>query len=545
MSSDVLKSKAGKALYRHLPEEYRYRDPAPAPGELGDLEALLHGPGAVLDALRETLEQAYADGFAEEIEGRGAQGWMLPYLAELLGTTLVAPDLDGTASLRRDELNEAVSWSKGKGTLRVADRAADVLTGAEVVMVEGWQKVTTTPRLSLPPFARSASGRATPDQFPVGLPDLRKLGRAVLDTDAIDPRQKFNLPGPERTTVGWRVAEKGAAPCFPGAFSDDSRRLPDIRTTAPRPGRLGPAPRRVMAHVQPPEGFFHANVQTLPLTLDHLADFIRAERDATGARIDHITPDVLRRFAGVSGDAARVSIRGGLTNDIQDIGDWPVTFTDINFTTAFAVDEPSLIRLERCAMPTLISEEAPADRPNAILRDCLIGSVLGGNGFVEMEYCTVLGDAILRDLRASDCLIMGSVIDEGCLGPASCIRFSRLNAAPEGTECNYAAATTNTNATAFFAQRPLPSKGAREGADSCTVRAPGFGETGAGVLDLGVSRAIAEGAEDGGELGCYHHLGHLARFSALRQKLIQQLPLGQDLELIHDPMLAVAPPKLL
>ena len=53
-------SRAGHLLYRDLPEECRYRDAAPAEGELGDLEAYLHGFGHLLDLVRHTTEQAYA-----------------------------------------------------------------------------------------------------------------------------------------------------------------------------------------------------------------------------------------------------------------------------------------------------------------------------------------------------------------------------------------------------------------------------------------------------------------------------------------------------
>lgn len=137
--SNPLHTRAGKLLYRHLPEEYRYRD-NPAQDELGDLEAYLHGFGDLIDRFRATLDQAYADGFAEETDtGQASQSWVLPYLASLFGTQLISPDLDGTASIRRTELNRTVQWSKGKGTLETADDVADVLADAETVIVEGWK----------------------------------------------------------------------------------------------------------------------------------------------------------------------------------------------------------------------------------------------------------------------------------------------------------------------------------------------------------------------------------------------------------------------
>ena len=149
---DDLKTFAGRLLYRQLPEEYRYQDRA-QPGELGDLEAYLHGFGHLLDLMRGTIEQAYADGFADQADnGRSIQSWLLPYLAELVGAELLAPD----PKRRPDELSNAVGWYKSKGTLLSVDSIADVVSGAETVVVEGWRRVLITPRLGLPPFTSPA-----------------------------------------------------------------------------------------------------------------------------------------------------------------------------------------------------------------------------------------------------------------------------------------------------------------------------------------------------------------------------------------------------
>ena len=98
---DDLKTRTGLLLYRQLPEEYRYQDNASGE-ELGDLEAFLHGFGHLLDLIRGTSEQAYADAFAEDTDipsdeqgnPRNIQTWLLPYLAQLLGAELLAPDPD-------------------------------------------------------------------------------------------------------------------------------------------------------------------------------------------------------------------------------------------------------------------------------------------------------------------------------------------------------------------------------------------------------------------------------------------------------------------
>ena len=112
---DDLKTRAGLLLYRQLPEEYRFLD-RHEEIEFGDLEAYLHGFGHLLDLIRGTTEQAYADAFAEAVDftsgttghKRQIQTWLLPYLAELVGTDLLAPD----PQKRVEELNNAVNWFK-------------------------------------------------------------------------------------------------------------------------------------------------------------------------------------------------------------------------------------------------------------------------------------------------------------------------------------------------------------------------------------------------------------------------------------------------
>ena len=116
-----IKTRAGLLLYRQLPEEYRFLDRR-ADGEPGDLESYLHGFGHLLDLIRGTTEQAYADAFADPIDfpnpdiedNREIQTWLLPYLAELVGAELLAPD----PRQRNDELSNTVGWYKTKGTLQ-------------------------------------------------------------------------------------------------------------------------------------------------------------------------------------------------------------------------------------------------------------------------------------------------------------------------------------------------------------------------------------------------------------------------------------------
>ena len=305
--ANPLLSRAGLLLYRQLPEEYRYRDTDPGPGELGDLEAYLHGHGALLDLMRNTLEQLYADGFAEPVDAGGPtpvtrqiQPWLLPYLAELVGADLKAPDPEA----RTRELARSVGWYKAKGTVGAIDSIADVVANAEAYIVEGWQRTLITPRQALTPFTMDPADVGDgdpmgPPAMPLGTVDIRRFNRAVLDpaggnslmTLCLPRRDARGGPLPIRDALGlcisplfWRQSARTGAPCFPGAFDDSALRTPDLRDSA-RAADVGPNPRRILAYVQPPYGFFAPGLLRLtagagdPLGLATATDPIGA-RDA-------------------------------------------------------------------------------------------------------------------------------------------------------------------------------------------------------------------------------------------------------------------------
>ncbi|MDH3264757.1 MAG: hypothetical protein OEM24_12260 [Paracoccaceae bacterium] len=534
--ADPLRTRAGLLLYRHLPEEYRYRD-NPAGNEPGDLEAFLHGFGHVLDLIRATLRQAHADAFAEPDEtGAASQTWILPYLASLLGARLVAPDLDGTGTIRRAELNRTVAWSKGKGTLGVADDVADVLADAETVVVEGWRRVAICPRLSLPPYAlphprRRGGGAGGP--FPPGTPDIRKPSRAVRAADENDPLQSFQLgDGALRRTWYWRVLFSQGAPCQPGSYADRSVTTPDLRSRAGL-GRLGPAPRRVTVHVQPNDGFFPAGLFPAAAPADLLETALAGHDPATGL-VPVIGPEEL--LLHLPSGTEIVNGRLLLSGDLTLPGGVTAELADVSLLGTITIEAGAELRARRLAARKVSlpqGEEVPA----LDAKDCLFEELSGPSGFARLEYVTVLGLVRLARLWASDCLFAGEVEDATCLDKASCVRFSRLPAEVRA-DCVWVKAASNTQAPPRFVTRPF-AQGA-----ACAIRAAGYGEPGAGVLDLGCPPAIAAGAEDGTEMGAFHHRGLMARLAAMQRKLTDQLPLGQRLDPIHDPMLAIAPPAL-
>ncbi|MEM0991358.1 MAG: hypothetical protein AAGK00_21020, partial [Pseudomonadota bacterium] len=247
----ALRSRSGRILWHELPEEYRYRDNG-TDEELGDLEAFLHASGHLLDLLRATTEQAHADSFAEAVDGKLIQPWLLPYLAELVGAQLVAPD----PTQRAAELNNAVTWYKSKGTLSAIDSVADVVGGTETVSREGWRHVLTTPRMSLPPFTtapNTAAGEAMTDSMmPRGCPDFTRPSRAVQDPKGTNPLFRLKAGG-NSGDVFWKVHNPGGIPCFPGSYDDTTLRTPDLRDPDGS-ADIGPHPRRTLIHVRPPQG---------------------------------------------------------------------------------------------------------------------------------------------------------------------------------------------------------------------------------------------------------------------------------------------------
>ena len=550
MSVDDLKSRAGQLLYRELPEEYRYQDPAPQ-GELGDLEAYLHGFGHVLDLIRGTTEQAYADAFAEQADnGRDIQTWLIPYLADLVGAELRAPDPEA----RRAELNNAVNWFKSKGSLEAVDEISDTLSGAETVVVEGWRHTLTTPRLSLPPFSAPAGAMGSGDPMeapglPQGTPDLRFPNRAVRDPDGSNPLFEVDIPsrddfGREEIAgeVFWTPLARDGAPCFPGAYDDTSMRTPDLR--APETAGIGPHPRRTIIHVRPPEGFFAQGIN------GNLVPRVTDLPIGEGPERQIIRPvDVLREM-GLFPDGApspldlageivlpdRLTLIGSITLPAGV----NVEFRNLNFDGTVRINSADTrLTLRECAVRRM-NLIVPTDDPALEAYDCLFGAIMGGVGFAQLVHCTVLEQVRLERLWASDCIFNDQLVDLQCSGGQSCIRFSRVPSLddPQIQGCGADKAPSNTDADPNFIRLWF-----RDG-DDCVLRPAEFGEAGAGVLDLTSHSSITEGAENEGEMGAYNHMFHAAQIRALKLKLTDFLPFGQEIAVRYDPHLSRPPVTL-
>lgn len=552
---DDIKTRAGRLLYRQLPEEYRFLDRR-GDDEPGDLEAYLHGFGHLLDLIRGTTEQAYADAFADEIDfpnqnneqNREIQTWLLPYLADLVGAELLAPDPER----RADELSNAVGWFKTKGTLRNADSIADIVSGAETVTVEGWRRVLLTPRMKLPPFTTPASTRGDGDPLgaptlPLGTPDLRKTNRAISDSGGANPLYRLSYPKRDANGIKaepqllfWKPRAIDGAPCFPGSFDDTAVRTPDLRN--PANPSVGPHPRRVMLHVRPPFGFFEPGLREVilpagpnPLGFD-LSD---------SGRFQQFGPEEVLKALGDPVDADgdlltpapdKIVIRGNLTIPPSAL----LSFKNLLFRGRIeVVSNPAhqtRLRLSRSAVERL-RIGLPGEAPSVQADDCLIGDIVSQSGFARLVHCTVMGETHLERLWASDCIFVGALIDVKCGGPQTCIRFSRI---PDRTALAGCDLKHNSNIVTDDPNfvRLYFNDGDPEG---CRLRPPAFGEPGCGVLDTTTSKRIAAGAENGGEMGAYNHLFHCAQMAAVARKLGDFLPLGQEVSIRYDPHLSRRP----
>jgi len=134
---DVL-AEVARRLYDALPAMYRVPDEPPA--GRGDLENLLEVLAAPLAVLRQSIQELHADLFIDTADDR-----IVPYLAEMVGTSLVFPDAE---SNRRD-VRGTVGWRRRKGTPAALEEMGGELTGQSVVLQEGWKHIQLAQDLDL------------------------------------------------------------------------------------------------------------------------------------------------------------------------------------------------------------------------------------------------------------------------------------------------------------------------------------------------------------------------------------------------------------
>ncbi|MEO7338193.1 MAG: phage tail protein, partial [Caldimonas sp.] len=189
-------------LFERLPEIYRTRDAEQSPAY--PLRAYLGAIEAAFGALHDDIGRLYDDLFIDTCED-----WVVPYLADLLGTT----HLKGDPRTLRADVADTIALRRRKGTLAAIERLAADLTGWACRAVEmrenlGWRQHLNHPRPDaggLPPWGSEAVTRFTiprggtaPIRDPAALALLgTPFDRFACNADvkpAVDDVRHVNLP---------------------------------------------------------------------------------------------------------------------------------------------------------------------------------------------------------------------------------------------------------------------------------------------------------------------------------------------------------------
>ncbi len=556
----------GRHLNDLLPEVYRERDRAPERRSRHHLTAYLDSHGALLDKLRATIDQLYADNFPDVPQsGRVCQSWIVPYLADLVGAVPASPFPDG----RREEVANAVRWSKGKGTPRVVAEITQSIAQAPSQQQEGFSRVARTMRIDDPIQPASSYGEPVhpvdtalaggsastplghinpqiaarhPGQF-AGTVDTELASRAVnADLGApgslegrfagvtrIWPRGDNASAHAEPAPTAWRQFARHGAPCFAGSYEDQSGRTVDCRSpnSAGTIGRYHP--KRFLIYLPPPDGLIAPSPAQLPLPANSewLADGTLPE--------DHAGHNVLLRRTDEHGNLKIENITAGsveLTGDVS-IGpaasDIPastgrsITFRKLRFSGELTLGRGHLM-LQSCAVNRLrFDPMAGVDDAGRLLNahSVLFDQISGAGGQATLEYCTILTSYAATAMVSASETIFPDDLDQLRL---VCARYSRVSPQILALGLNKAS-VTNTSVHPRY-------------------RSADFSDSGAGVLLPSNPDALLQGAEDQGEIGAFHDWHFSAQRSALRRKLSEFLPLGLELVISWDERLICAPPRL-
>lgn len=519
-------SRIGAQLYGLLPEVYRERD------QSGDLARYLEACGGVLDRVYATLRRRLDDHFPET-----CQEWLLPYFADLLDVRLRSPEPAG----RRAEVARAIAWRQRKGTAAATEEIAEAVGAIEAELQEGYRRVARTARVGerLLPATLLGAGRE-PDRrdplvagshpdLPVATVDLRRHSRAMRAREpGLQTRRTRFLDQPQ--PVLWYQANPHGVPCFPGSYEDRSVRTVDMRTPDWRRGHFHP--KRLLAFVPVPEGFFPQGAPGFQWSNREQAkaDGLLEEVESTETREDGVTVrhTVFRRPAAVP---QTVRIRGAIELDEPVVGGeervW--RFEGFYLTNTLTVKSGRL-EIDRCAAFKIVVHAHDARTPVLSAVDCLLRHVQAPSGLAQLEYCTVLAKMVCEALQAVDCVFLGGVqrdLHDPSQAPRiACLRHVRVPVelldSVSADERNRVQQYT-TDVPVFFRL--------------------GFGAAGAGVLHPATPASIRAGAEDGGELGGYHHQHLVLRWEAVQAKLAEFLPFGTEAVLIPDARFECAPPK--
>ncbi|MGD6978874.1 MULTISPECIES: phage tail protein [Citricoccus] len=174
-------------LYARLPEIYRIRDAEQVPP--GQLAAYLGAVEHMLGAIHESIGALYDDHFIDTCDD-----WVVPYLADLLGTT----HLKGEARTLRADVADTIALRRRKGTLGAIERLAANLTGWPCRAVELFPNLAWAQHLNhqrpddggRAPYGAPGMTRFTPRRggtVPVRDPAMLSLTGTAFDPFAYTP----------------------------------------------------------------------------------------------------------------------------------------------------------------------------------------------------------------------------------------------------------------------------------------------------------------------------------------------------------------------
>ncbi len=525
-------SKFGPQLYALLPAEYRARDNhVLTDGKivaLGDLARYLDACGEFLDKIDATLEQRLADIFPDNDDPQGSvcQDWVLPYLAQLLDVRLVSPSAAG----QREEIANAVSWRKGKGTGVVAEEIAQAVSRLEVELQEGWQRIALTPRVGMPLVPATALGEDeeldvddAPPQLMARHPgiaavtvDFRRHSRAVISEES-NPVAKQTHFADSLEPVWWRQANSLGAACFPGSYEDKSLRTVDIREPDWRRGHFHG--RRLQIYYPPEPGFFPNKYISLSWgQLESHPEHVELEELQ---RKENGSVQNVYRIRGLNDTPLRITGTRTLSDDVI------YRFENVCIDNTLTISAAGRVEFENCAVKKVIVETASVESPVIDAVSTLFEQIRALDGLVRMAFCTLLGVTFAKTIQASDCVFAGT-IRRNATGPVAypvggCIRYSCL---PKGFSADHLLyrKTCVFTAPVFYADR--------------------YKDYGAGVLHPATIDKICKGSEDGGEMGAFHNVRYCLGRQAVIDKMADYLPVGIRPLLIPDARLLCTPPEL-
>jgi hypothetical protein len=172
-AADGFDSYFSEKIWQMIPSIYRHEDGiAKDPGVLRALVELIAQHAAIL---RRSHDRLWEDQFIDY-----CSDWVVPYIADLLGTRLVsAKNLRG----RRVDVAKTIYYRRRKGTLRVLEELISDITGWEGKVNENFRRLART-RHGLDPHPLPLAGPFSPGRFsgtmPGGWADLRKQRASEL-----------------------------------------------------------------------------------------------------------------------------------------------------------------------------------------------------------------------------------------------------------------------------------------------------------------------------------------------------------------------------